>query len=69
MSIKKKYESLLGKRASTSKSKYVVKTEEDAPPNSLASKKRMVVATEQMAGTTYERKKKSFSGYERKRQS
>lgn len=66
MNIKKKYDSLLGKRTEMSRTKYV-KTEEDCAQTNVASRKK--VEASPMNKFFYEKKKKSVSGIENKRQS
>ena len=66
MSIKKKYESLLGKRSEMSKTKYV-KTEEDCTQSGIVNRKK--VDPSSFNKFFYEKKKKSVSGIENKRQS
>ncbi len=68
MNIKKKYDSLLGKRPELSRTKYV-KTEEDASSNTNIMNRKKTEVVSNMNKFFNEKKKKSASVYEQKRQS
>lgn len=69
MNIKKKYDSLFGKRPELSKTKYV-KTEEDIGSNTnIMNRKKTEIVSSANKYFNNEKKKKSSSVYDQKRQS